>query len=141
MSELEHRTKHFCVHYRPPTEFFACAAGVSWEHLRSIPPNERPCHLTAAPTPRPGARDCEHRKLPMSLQGECNARYWEAKFATAAKAAEVIGDVRKVHRGKYVALIVQCPVCKGSLHVTTFPNGAATGKCETKDCADLVMRP
>lgn len=141
MADTGSRARSWCIHYRPPTEAFACGAGVNWSFLSDIPSNERPCQLTAALTPRPGTRDCAHRRVPITLKGEMNAEFWSAKFATVAAVVAVVGDVRKAHRGKHVALIAQCPICKGSLHVTTFPNGGATGKCETRDCANVVMRP
>lgn len=47
----------------------------------------------------------------------------------------VIDKIKIDHRNKNWEGIVECPICKGTLHITHVAiNGHTCGKCETKEC-------
>lgn len=59
----------------------------------------------------------------------------KAAFVKIAVALKGIADWRKQHKGKSHAEVVECPVCKGRLHLTIAAcNGHVHGRCETDSC-------
>lgn len=47
----------------------------------------------------------------------------------------LIDKIKKEHRGENWRGIVECPHCKGKLHLEHhLPNGHVWGKCETENC-------
>jgi len=48
---------------------------------------------------------------------------------------DVMEKVKKEHEGESWQGVVECPVCKGKLHVSHAEyNGHVHGKCETEGC-------
>ena len=48
-------------------------------------------------------------------------------------------DIRKQHKGQDWSGIVECPICKGKLHISHAAyNGHIWGQCETKDCVAWI---
>lgn len=46
-----------------------------------------------------------------------------------------IADWRKAHKGQSAKEIVECPACKGKLHLSiASSNGHIWGRCETPGC-------
>lgn len=55
------------------------------------------------------------------------------------KSVPFAAEMRKKHREKGFAGIVECPICKGTLHfrVSSY-NGHTSGKCETEGCLNYM---
>ncbi len=52
---------------------------------------------------------------------------------------EGIAPLRKEHKGKGYAGIIECPACKGKLHLSISSyNGHAHGRCETSGCVNWM---
>ena len=52
---------------------------------------------------------------------------------------EGIAPLRKEHKGKGYAGIIECPACKGKLHLSISSyNGHAHGRCETSNCVNWM---
>lgn len=52
---------------------------------------------------------------------------------------EGIAPWRKKHKGKSHAEVVECPACKGRLHLRiAAANGHVWGKCETDGCVSWI---
>lgn len=66
----------------------------------------------------------------------------EAMNASVAKtlaAMSVVPEIKRKHKGKSWAGVVECPVCKGRLHVSHAAyNGHVHGKCETAGCVSWM---
>lgn len=65
-----------------------------------------------------------------------------ARDARTKKVFAVLAGIaawRKQHKGKSHAEVVECPACKGRLHLRIAAvNGHVWGRCETADCVSWV---
>lgn len=83
---------------------------------------------------------CEHFHEPTAEEVEADRRDSDASFARMLTAIRVSANWRvKPKPVKDRHDVVECPVCKGKLHLfqSAF-NGHVSGKCETEGCAEWM---
>lgn len=132
----------WCIHYRRPPFYYdedknwICGAGVNlhkaWE---GVSHDKQPCFLDDKGNSKPGAVLCAQLRRPTA---EEIATYDAWRVERTNKLGTVlagIADWRAAHKGKSHGEIVECPACKGRLHLSIAAcNGHVHGQCETPDC-------
>lgn len=82
---------------------------------------------------------CQHLRFPApeEVQKELDAIERETqRFMIAEKA---VRPIREKYKGQDWRGIIECPICKGKLHVThSAYNGHVWGKCETEGCVAWI---
>jgi len=83
---------------------------------------------------------CELRQAPTQEQVEADRIESDAHMEKTFAALRVAGEWRVKPKPKADrAEIVECPVCKGRLHLSQSAyNGHVWGKCETADCVSWM---
>jgi hypothetical protein len=114
-----------------------CKAGMNLKEIRKVLVGSAglkwgPCiqgHLLKDPTAH-----CPHWIRRTREMGEARADAFEKAMERMAIAHDVVSAWRKKEpRGK--AEIIECPVCKGKLHLSQAgSNGHVHGHCETDGC-------
>lgn len=62
-------------------------------------------------------------------------REMETAMARMMLTIPLIGDIKEKHAGTNWQGVVECPVCKGNLHMShSGYNGHVWGRCETEGC-------
>jgi hypothetical protein len=132
-----HRAK-WCIHYRYSDDhgnvYAECAAGIAYSTLPKLL-KEKPCFLTEKGESEPHAAPCEKLRRPTPEEIAARAEWQKASMLRLTAVLHGIGDWRKKHKGKSHAEVVECPACKGRLHLSIAAyNGHVHGKCETEGC-------
>lgn len=113
-----------------------CKAGVVFDDLRKTFSNEVcPCYYQS------GVRlgNCQEKKLWTIEEVEEDDRLADESFARFLLSQPLIAKIKKEHKGESWSGVVDCPACKGKLHVGIAAyNGHTRGKCETKDCLNWI---
>lgn len=135
----------WCIHYRGITgprgeTVTSCEAGVDYGAWRGIGHDRQPCFLDdKTGQSKPNAMPCPHLRRP--TQGEIAAHEAWCKQRWERQAIVMVGiaDWRKAHKGKSAREVVECPACKGRLHLSIAAyNGHVHGKCETEGCVSWM---
>lgn len=78
---------------------------------------------------------CEHRRFPTEEEIAAREKEIADHMTKMALALEIIDAIRKEQKGKNWRGVLECPNCKGKLHVSHAAcNGHVHAKCETEDC-------
>lgn len=131
----------WCVHYRRPIRESGneCAAGIPLKTWRAVPMAERPCFLTDDSKPKPGAAFCPYLQEPTPEEIEIYNRASSKQLQQLVAALEAVQSWRKANKGKTASGVVECPICKGRLHVKmNSGNSHIAGKCETEGCVSWI---
>lgn len=136
----------WCIHYTAAPRFvdqdqtWKCNAGVDMEATwHGVKFDQRPCFLDKEGKPKPGCRPCEHLRCPTPDEIAADEAWTAARIAKLTSVMVGISDWRKRHQGKSHAEVVECPACKGRLHLSIAAyNGHVHGKCETADCVSWM---
>lgn len=141
--------QQWCVHYRAPFHNKTCEAGVSYdEQMRTKELGRTGCMLRL-PCVRSHHEESERRGEPLF---ECPKLQWPTIEESAAHEAEtrrhmdkmmmvsgILSPLRKQHAGKNWAGVIECPACKGRLHVRHHGyNNHVHVNCETHDCVSWI---
>lgn len=123
-----------CVHFSGLMND-TCKAGIDYERFRK---------QAATPGPRgfPCLRDydkapeCDKREWPSEEYIRARLDKIEASTQRHLKAAAVVAEFRRKHKGKSAQEEVPCPACgTGTLHLSISGyNGHVWGKCSTDGC-------
>ena len=127
----------WCIHYRAPSESNngTCAAGISYN---SFSKEDRimtrcPCFI------KPGQKltdraYCQKVRPPTEEEIRLHNELVTQRTGRLVRVLEHIADLRAKHQKQNFADRVQCPICKGRLHLSITRNGHVHGRCETPDC-------
>ncbi|HLX18407.1 MAG TPA: hypothetical protein VKS24_24730 [Bradyrhizobium sp.] len=135
----------WCIHYRyngnirlgDPAD--TCEAGVKYSLFRDHRFDIRPRFLTKDGKSKPGAVHCENLRLPTPEEIEAHEKWINARMSKMATVQTGIAEWRKAHKGRSASEIVECPACKGRLHLSISAyNGHIHGKCETEGCVSWM---
>ena len=132
----------WCVHYCGPPRYFEkdqtwnCGAGVdlntAWDGVKF---DERPCFLDKQGNSKPNSRPCEHLRRPTPEEIAADEVWTKQQMDTLSTVLLGIADWRQKHEGRSYAEIIECPACKGRLHLSIAAyNGHVHGRCETDGC-------
>lgn len=140
--------KHFIGHGMPTH----CAAGVCYQDVTHNPEAigsafRVPCRLPSSWT-NPVYRDmasestqgvCEKREFPTDEEVAESERQMAEFMRRVTLVDPVIGKLKKEHKGKSFQGEIECPACKGVLHVRISGyNGHAKVNCETEGCVSFI---
>lgn len=135
----------WCIHYRynrdvkkdqPDT----CEAGVDYKRWRGVTHASQPCFLDdKTGESKPNALPCEHLRRPTAEEIALHEEWRKARMNRMAVVMTAITPWRKAHKGKSAHEVVECPICKGRLHLSIAAyNGHIHGRCETADCVSWM---
>ena len=131
----------WCIHYRyvRGSDNPTCEAGMSLNEM-AYGKNHKtaPCFLMRG-QPKPGARSCSKLRLPTPEEIAAHNEWSEQRIKRLGDVMVGIADWRAKHRGTNHAEIVECPACKGRLHLAiSRRNGHVHGRCETEGCVSWM---
>jgi len=82
---------------------------------------------------------CPHYCEPTDEEIAAYEKKVEATIQRTITVANVVHGIKKQHKGESWSGIIECPICKGKLHVGIAGcNGHARVSCETKDCVKYI---
>ena len=101
--------------------------------------DERPCFLDDKGNSKPNARPCEHLRRPTPEEIAANEEWFQGRMNTLRTVMLGISEWRKKWKGKSHGEVVECPSCKGRLHLSIAAyNGHVHGQCETENCVSWM---
>jgi hypothetical protein len=128
----------WCVHFRSMARHGTCEKGIDYtalnggsEYLRM---QKLPCFIKAGE--KPGQRvHCEHFRAPTADEIALHKQSVEDRLRLVMTVKAGIVPWRVKHQGSSHSEIVECPACRGLLHLSIKAhNGHVWGNCETSGC-------
>lgn len=124
-----------CVHFTG-IQHKTCRANIAYSQWRG---GSLPCIFKKFRDDAPEAPPCAHRRAPTSEEIDAHKRYVDARVEKITLVMRGISDWRAKHRGKSASEVIECPACKGRLHLSISAyNGHVHGHCETEGCAQWM---
>jgi hypothetical protein len=133
MRSLHQQISEKCIHFTG-VQNEKCEAGVEYKSFRGCP---FPCFRgEAGDKLRKGEKPfvCEKVEWPTEEYIQAEIDMWERESKKAVEGNRAVAHIRKEQRGKNYRGVVECPICKGKLHVSHASNGHIHARCETPDC-------
>lgn len=144
--------QQWCVHYQrrggmPHRE--ACAKGIVYDDLAKVSelgdwgsmlrlPCIRDHHIESERKGQPLC-ECPHLQWPTLAESEAHEKEMAAHMEKMMVALIAIDPIRKKRKGHDWNGTIECPNCKGKLHVRhSGYNGHVWAKCETDDCVSWI---
>lgn len=127
----------YCQHYDPPIGgVTSCKCGVVYDD--QFPDKPIPCWQGRGKTDGEQRKLCHRWLRNTREQGEARADRIEIVMKRLRIVGPVVAEWRnKSPKGKQE--IIECPVCKGRLHLSQAAcNGHVHAKCETDDCVSFM---
>lgn len=82
---------------------------------------------------------CDKRQEPSDEEIKAEEKVMEEHIAKMMIVATFLKPIRHEHKGKGYAGVLECPACKGKLHVNIASyNGHARVMCETEGCVRWI---
>lgn len=131
----------WCIHYRGITgargeRVTSCEVGVEYD---TLPKGRQPCFLTKAGESKPDAGPCEKLRRPTSDEIAEHEKWLGERMEKQIAVMNGIAAWRKAHKGRSAQEVVECPACKGRLHLSIAAyNGHVHGRCETDGCVSWM---
>ena len=131
----------WCIHYvAPPHDMKAehiCAAGVAMKQFQGSP---WPCFLDRKTGEnKPDSAPCEHLRRPTREEIAAHEKWISERFDILGTVITGIKPWRLKNKGKSASEGVECPACKGRLHLSISAyNGHVHGRCETQGCVSWM---
>jgi hypothetical protein len=130
----------WCIHYRynrdvKPGQPNTCEAGVDYAAWDGIKHAGRPCFLDEQGQSKEGAAVCPKLRRPTPEEIALHEQWLNERMNVMGTVMVGIASWRAKHKGQSAAEIVECPACKGRLHLSIAAyNGHVHGHCETDGC-------
>jgi len=129
----------FCNHYRAMSKHDTCEAGVSYETMKGMPFDQRPCFFKGDP-PTVRSSVCELALYPTTEEleerdAEIDKRFDDVATARGAIVTACGGPWKKGSPAKRG--VIDCPVCgkSSALHYSRAGvNGHVHAQCTTAGC-------
>jgi hypothetical protein len=127
----------WCIHFRSLGSHTTCEVGVPYSNFAS---SMRPCFLDdKTGESKPDALHCDKLRRPTKEEIDLHEQWLKERMNKQILVMVGIEDWRKSHKGKSVSEVVECPACKGRLHLSiAASNGHVHGSCETQDCVSWM---
>jgi len=129
---------HSCIHahFRKASRDspYICEAGVNMEVWRDLKSEQMPCFLDQNGHSQPDAAHCAHLRLPTPEEIAAHEQVLKQLNEKIGIAIDGVADWREAHKGKSASKVVECPICKGRLHLSIIYNGSVQGHCENERC-------
>lgn len=95
-----------------------------------------PCRLTSFSE---GVIPCSKFEPYTVEEIQADDDHFEGVFNKFLVTLPIQNKIKEEHKGTDWAGVIDCPVCKGKLHVSHAKcNGHVWGKCETEDCVSWM---
>jgi len=128
----------WCIHFQSMDRHKICEAGVAYKQFREGGMHRMPCFLNEGKE-KPDALPCEHLRLPTADEIAAHKKWADARMNLLGTVMTGIMPWRKAHKGKSASEVIECPGCKGRLHLMIAAyNGHVHGKCETSGCVSWM---
>lgn len=134
----------WCIHYRynrdPKPGENTCEAGVDLDKFHGTKFGTRPCFLDSKTgESKPDAAPCEKLRRPTPEEIAEHEKWAERRMGKMGLVMKGILPWRQAHKGQSAQEIVECPACKGKLHLSIAAyNGHIHGRCETINCVSWM---
>jgi hypothetical protein len=134
----------WCIHYRGITgprgeRVTSCEVGIDYEAWRGVGHDKQPCFLDDQGQSKPNAMSCPHLRRPTPEEIAAHKRWLDERWAKLGTVMVGIADWRAAHKGKSASEVVECPACKGRLHLSIAAyNGHVHGRCESEGCVSWM---
>lgn len=134
----------WCIHYRYNRDVKAdqpntCEAGVDYEAWRGIGHAAQPCFLDDKGFSNPDAMQCPKLRRPTSEEIADHETWLSGRHNLLGTVMVGIAPWRAKHKGKSATEVVECPACKGRLHLSIAAyNGHVHGQCESNNCVSWM---
>lgn len=136
----------WCIHYLGISDGnggtrTACEMGVEYSTFRGDGKSfkQQPCFLTDNGESKPDAMQCEHLRRPTREEIIAHEMWLEQRWGVMTTVLAAIMPWREAHDGKSARETIECPACKGRLHLTiAATNGHVHGHCETEGCVSWM---
>lgn len=138
----------WCIHYRGITgphgeRVTSCEKGIEYSSFRTADFKtnfaQQPCFLKDNGQSKPNALPCDHLRRPTAEEIAEHKKWIEKRMTLLLTVRAGIRSWRDRYKGKSATEVVECPACKGRLHLSIAAyNGHVHGKCETEGCASWV---
>src|SRR5262245_6043618 len=134
---------HRCIHAHDirrakPGRRYTCGADVNLEVWRDLRYEQMPCFLDESGHSQPNAAHCPHLRRPTPEEIAVFEQWVKQNDEKMDIVMAGIAGWREAHQGQSASEVVECPACKGRLHLSIFVNGHVHGECETKGCVEWV---
>ena len=138
--------KGLCKHYNGSFHNKNCCAGVCYDDVTPDPKKSgcalrQPCRqIPLFTTPEQLAEfekrgSCDKYEEPTQAELDGYEASIQSTMRNFTASLPLIGRMKQEHKGQDWQGVVECPVCKGRLHMTHAAfNGHVHGKCETENC-------
>lgn len=118
-----------------------CEAGVNYRQLAGEPEfgwgTRLPCLAKYATGP--DVAKCTKREEPTPEEIAESEAELKKSMEQFNLALPLVASMKKKYKGQSASEIVECPVCKGKLHLTiAASNGHVWGKCLTLNCLSWI---
>jgi hypothetical protein len=134
----------WCIHYVGSPKFYesnkrhVCEAGVDMESFRGVKFDARPCFLDDGES-RPEAIECKHLRRPTKEEIGAHEEWVRSRLDRLRVVMKAIESWRNANKGRSHSEVVECPICKGRLHLSISSyNSHVHGKCETPGCVSWM---
>ncbi len=128
----------WCVHFRSMAKHDTCHEGIDYtalnggtEYLRM---QKLPCFIKV--NEKPGQRlSCDRFRAPTADEIALHTQSVEERLRLVMTVKAGIRPWREQHHGSSHSEVIECPACRGLLHVSIRAhNGHVQGNCETSGC-------
>ena len=128
-----------CIHAHDirratPDSPYICGAGVNMEIWSELRYEQMPCFLDKNGHSQPDAAHCSHLRPPTPEEIAAYEQWLKQLDEKISIVMAGIAGWREAHRGQSASEVVECPACKGRLHLSIIYNGCVQGRCETEEC-------
>jgi len=142
-AEVPGYAPNWCIYYRynrdPKPGENTCEAGIDLEAWHGTKFASRPCFLDERGQSKPDAMPCPKIRRPTAEEIAAHKEWIEKRMTLQGVVMVGIAPWRSAHKGKSASEIVECPACKGRLHLSIAAyNGHVHGRCETEGCVSWV---
>ena len=125
----------WCIHYRTPSHHKTCEADIPFDNWRGVLMDTQPCFLDENGQSKLKALPCERLRRPTAEEIAFHEEWLKGRMNRIAAVMLATAPWRKAHKGKSTNDVIQCPICKGRLHLSIAAyNGHVHGRCESADC-------
>jgi hypothetical protein len=134
----------WCIHYCAPPPLFGpdakkphvCEAGVQMEKWSG---HGQPCFLDKKGQSKPDALPCEFLRRPTAEEIAEHEKWSDARLKMMVVVMQAIQPWRQKHKGRSFGEVIECPACKGRLHLSIAAyNGHVHAHCETDGCVSWM---
>lgn len=82
---------------------------------------------------------CPHVQFPSDEEVQRQVRDYQEQMKKFTVALAAVEPIRKKYKGSDFQGVIECPVCKGKLHIRhSGYNGHVWANCETKECVNWI---